>query len=219
VAEEPGAIRQVDLPVRRTARVALLGLEQSPETWLVLHGYGQLAGQFLAAFEPAARPGRLIVAPEALSRYYTSRAPTKVGASWMTRETRETEILDYLSYLDDVVERFVPSGGRLQVHGFSQGTATATRWAAHTTRLIDRLVLWGGGLAPEVDLAGLREREPEMEWHVCVGQSDPLISQDEVDAEMARLAAAGVPYKLHHFDGGHQVDRAVLTALDTDRPA
>jgi predicted esterase len=80
------------------------------------------------------------------------------------------------------------------------------------------LVLWGGGLAPEVDLAGLRARQPGMEWHFCVGQSDPLISQDEVDAETARLAAAGVQYLLHQFDGGHQVDRGVLTTLDTDRP-
>ena len=77
-----------ELEVPRTARVASFGSPEAAETWLVLHGYGQLASRFLRSFAVANRPGRLILAPEGLSRFYTSRDPSRVGATWMTREAR-----------------------------------------------------------------------------------------------------------------------------------
>lgn len=207
------AIRLEAFQVPRTARVALLGEPGATEAWLVLHGYGQLAGRFLTSFLAAADPGRILVAPEALSRFYTSREPSRVGATWMTREDREAEIRDYLGYLDLVVERYAGAADRLEVHGFSQGTATATRWAAHTARPIRRLVLWGGGIAPEVDLAALRRRQPAMEWHLCVGRDDEFITDAAVAAELDRLERAGVPHTVHGFDGGHMVDSATLLTL------
>jgi len=212
---EADAVRVEELVVARSARVALSGGPLPAEAWLLLHGYGQLAARFLQGFLPAAGPDRLLVAPEALSRFYTSREPSRVGATWMTREARDTEIRDYLGYLDQTVEQFVrPSGAtRFEVHGFSQGTATATRWVAHTTARIDRLVLWGGGIAPEVDLAALRARRPEMEWHLCVGRQDEFISEAAILVETDRLAAAGMPFTLHRFDGGHVVDSATLLEL------
>jgi len=212
---DPAAVRLRELMVSRTARVAINGGPMAREAWLVLHGYGQLAERFLQGFLPAARPDRLLVAPEALSRFYTSRDPSRVGATWMTREARDAEIRDYLGYLDQVVEECIrPSAAaRLEVHGFSQGTATATRWVAHAAGRVDRLVLWGGGIAPEVDLAALRLRRPDMEWHLCVGRTDEFISEGAILVETDRLAAAGVPFTLHRFDGGHVVDSATLLAL------
>src|SRR2546425_7420836 len=87
------------LPVTRTARYFTLG-ESSPgvgEVWFVCHGYGQLAGRFLRHFEPLADGTRLVVAPEALSRFYLEDTTVpakerKVGATWMTRENRLSEI-------------------------------------------------------------------------------------------------------------------------------
>ncbi len=202
-----------DVEVPRTARVAVLGHPPGAETWLALHGYGQLAGRFLASFAGAERPGRAIVAPEALSRFYTSREPSRVGATWMTREARETEITDYLRYLDLVVDRFAPPAGAIQVHGFSQGTATATRWLEHTARHVDRIVLWGGGIAPEVDLAAVRERRPGLEWHICIGDEDEFITEEAVAAESSRLEEAGIAFMLHRHPGGHRIDPAMLTEL------
>ena len=65
------------------------------ELWYVLHGYGQLAAPFLEEFRAIDDGTRLIVAPEALSRFYEGDAQARlhkdasVGASWMTREDRE----------------------------------------------------------------------------------------------------------------------------------
>lgn len=212
--EGPGSIRVDEISVTRTARIAVLGDDAAEDLWLVLHGYGQLSERFLRSFLPAARPGRLIVAPEALSRFYTSREPSRVGATWMTSEARESEIADYLAYLDAVVARYGRTAARTQVHGFSQGTATATRWVAHTAQVVDRLVLWGGEVAKEVDARDLRERQPSMRWDFCVGRQDQFVSEAAVSAETGRLDAAEVPYTLHWFEGGHEVHADTLTLLD-----
>ena len=65
------SVRRLD--VRRSARYYEMGDRSSAENWIVLHGYGQLAANFIQRFEPVAS-GRRIIAPEALSRFYT--APT-----------------------------------------------------------------------------------------------------------------------------------------------
>src|ERR1051325_282423 len=132
---------QRHIAVPRSARYAILGSPAAAlrEVWFVCHGHGQLAARFLSRFLPLESPDRLFIAPEALSRYYLSPpkvAPhppgTPVGASWMTSEDRESEIDDYVRYLDllhdeifSVVDR---SKVRLWVLGFSQGVATVARW-------------------------------------------------------------------------------------------
>src|SRR5512138_2618676 len=128
------------IAVTRTARYYVVGGtdtesdEAVRDLWVVCHGYGQLAATFVAPFEKLATPWRRIVAPEALSRFYldASRTPgdaePRVGATWMTREDREREIDDQVSYLDALVDRVRPGGAaggvRLRVLGFSQGVAT-----------------------------------------------------------------------------------------------
>lgn len=123
--------REHHLAVDRTARYWTLGgddHEAPAEIWFVLHGYKQLARRFLRRFEAVASPGRLVVAPEGLSRFYVSSgggrhgAESVVGASWMTREDRRAEIADYVGYLDRLaahvgVEGDASSGGGGTVTG------------------------------------------------------------------------------------------------------
>jgi len=98
--------REHHLPVSRTARYFTIGEPDASltELWFVCHGYGQLAGRFVRHFESIDAPHRMIVAPEALSRFYVevagkTHADTHVGASWMTREDRLSDIEDYVEYL------------------------------------------------------------------------------------------------------------------------
>src|SRR3954468_9611646 len=153
------------LRVQRTARYYTLGGESgAPKSiWFVLHGYAMLAGQFISFFADLASPDTLIVAPEAMNRFYLTpvdRAPAAerpVGATWMTREDREAEIADYVEYLDalhtEIAATPASFGATVGVLGFSQGTATATRWVTHSKAHVDRLVLWGGLMPPERHLA------------------------------------------------------------------
>lgn len=216
------------LRVRRTARYYTLGGSASTAgatrtVWLVLHGHSQLAGVFIRFFGDLATDDTLVIAPEAMNRYYLvgpERAPASerpVGATWMTREDRASEIADYVEYLDtlydDVIAERVRAGAQLNVIGFSQGAATATRWLVHGRAPVQRLVLWGGLLPPETDLSRANERLRRTALTIVIGRRDQYIDEDALGAERARLDAAGLPYELVRFDGGHVITRSVFPRL------
>jgi predicted esterase len=213
------------LRVRRTARYYTLGGDGGTirDVWLVLHGYSQLAGVFVRFFTDLASSDSLVIAAEALNRFYLvgpDRAPAgerPVGATWMTREDRASEIADYVEYLDglydDVIAEHVRAGARLHVLGFSQGAATATRWLVHGCAPVHRLVLWGGLLPPETDVSSGNTRLREAALTIVIGTSDQYIDDDALGAERARLDAAGLPYELVRFEGGHVITRTVFPRL------
>ncbi|MDX1546498.1 MAG: esterase [Rhodothermales bacterium] len=204
------------LAVTRTARFVTLGPTRGAlqEVWFVLHGYGQRASVFARAFEPIRAPHRLIVAPEALSRFYLP-GHQRVGASWMTKEDRENEITDYVAYLDAVRDHLL--GGREGVRtvllGFSQGGTTASRWAALGATAPDRLILWGGEIAHDLDLDAHRERLSRLGLTFVIGSDDEYITPERLVAQETRLIEHSIPYRLVPYAGGHQIETDVLHAL------
>jgi predicted esterase len=150
------------------------------------------------------------VAPEGLSRFYLSEHPAerRVGAAWMTREDRLHEIEDYVRYLDAVYARIAPAKS-VTVLGFSQGTATVCRWAALGSSRLDRLILWGGEVPPDLDLQLLRVPRLTLVY----GTRDELFTPKVVAATEVRLRQHGIPYELRSFDGGHEIHAATLGSL------
>jgi predicted esterase len=206
--------------VPRTARYYVIGDDSDAidELWIVLHGFGQLAGVFIEYFVDLADGRRVVAAPEALNRYYTNPSTAvpaserPVGATWMTREDRENEIADYVRYLDhlhaELSAKHHPA--RTIVVGFSQGGATAARWAVLGKTPIDRVILWGATLPPEVDVARANELLRGARLTFVIGQRDQYISAHALEAERSRLDAAAVRYDLVEYDAGHSIKRAVL---------
>jgi predicted esterase len=206
------------ITVARTARYFVAGeVQGAEEVWFALHGYSQLAANFLRWFEPALRAGRLIVAPEGLSRaYFEEQKARRVGASWMTREDREAEIEDYVRYLDQVGDEILgmlPSRRCFEVHGFSQGCATACRWVTFGRHAVDRLVLWGGTVPPDLDLERLRGSLRGAPILIAVGEADQFLGSGDLRQEEARLRGLGLEIEMRRFPGGHGVDRTTLAAL------
>jgi predicted esterase len=204
------------LETPRTARYHTLGdPSRCCEVWFLLHGYGQRADDLLALCEPLLCDGRLLVAPEGLSRFYLRGVRGDVGASWMTRDDRELEIRDYLRWLDTLAAHLPPAGSerRSCVMGFSQGAATAWRWvlAGHTH--VDRLVQWGGGIPPDADLAAHRPRLERMRIHLVRGESDAVWDEGAFADDCKRLADHAIAHDCHPYAGGHKVDGAVLRHL------
>ena len=212
--------------VPRTARYYTLGPTHGfpRELWFVCHGYGQLASRFLGQFAPIDDGTRLIVAPEGLSRFYLDPIPTRrqeasprIGASWMTREDRNAEIADYVSYLELLsAELRHPLSGaapRIVVLGFSQGTATVSRWLAASELRVNQLVLWGGAIPPELDLAAWSARLHGAAITLVAGDHDELATPAAVAAEAERLSTAGVAFTIQRFAGGHAIDGNALTRL------
>lgn len=189
--------------------------------WIVLHGYGQLAKYFIRKFLPVAGKSAFVIAPEALSHFYledvTKRAAsgnTRVGASWMTRENRLTDIQNYLTFLDSVYEHEL-KGNTLPVTilGFSQGAATASRWVLEGKINFHRLVLWAGILPPDINLLNGRQILHDKKTVLVYGRNDPFLN-DSRFAEMNTLAEKlSIQPDVIEFDGGHDIDQDVLLRL------
>ena len=221
--------------VVKTARYGVLaGPGAVREVWLACHGYGQLAAYFGRHFRGLVRPGRLIVVPEAASRFYLDGAGgggtyRRIGASWMTRDLREADIQDIERQLDDTLVAACaardadPATVRLVGFGFSQGTATVTRWlagsplvAARETagrRRADALVLWGGRLPHDLDLAAHADWLSAARPRLVAGTSDGFATPARVMEEEARLAAAGIPHTSRSFEGGHRLHERTLAEI------
>lgn len=216
---------QRHIAVTRTARYHVLGEpgDHIEDLWFVCHGYGQLASEFIAEFDCIAERRRLIVAPEALSRYYVSTGPglhgpdAKVGATWMTREDRDAEIADYVSYLDDLYAEIMADIGNRQVPvtvlGFSQGGATANRWLTRGSSRADRLLMWGCLLASDSDLNQAAGFFREVDLTLVYGLRDQFSNTGMIADYETLLKSHGVPYNVVTFDGGHRMDRETLRRL------
>lgn len=193
------------------------GADPLAESWIVLHGFTQLAGAFITYFADVATPDRLVVAPEALNRYYLNRessgsaAEARVGATWMTREDRENEIADYVDFLDAVHVETSARAGRVTVLGFSQGVSTACRWLAQGHARVHRLVAWAGQLPPDVDVSVFRNLPGGLV--LVVGSRDEYAKWIEDGHHVPQLDEAGVPYEVVTFEGGHRLDRETLKRI------
>ena len=216
-------IREHHLAVSRTARYYLLGSPgpTASQVWVVCHGYGQLASRFLRDFEGLESAGRLIVAPEALSRFYLDSAKSgrhaeTVGASWMTREAREAEIEDYVRFLELLKQQVLAIIGSpvpVGVLGFSQGVATAARWVARSPEKPPLLVLWGSGLPAE--LVGPVGAQGFQRTRVVLvaGAKDAYFDPAAVEGQLDTLRGQGVSCERVTFPGGHRLDRETLSRV------
>ena len=232
MAEDPvlrGSVRAHHLRVSRTARYHTLGVEPAAATqvWIALHGYAMLADRFLRLLAPLAEGERtLVVAPEALSRFYLEtgrdgRHSDAVGATWLTREDRENEIADAVRYLDQLHGELVaqlPPGSTTAVLGFSQGATMAARWVAAGALIPDQLVLWG--IVPPADaMPHVAERMLGKEVTLIAGDRDPFAGEGTLEAQAATLAQRGVRARAERFHGGHALSKAVLRRLGEPRGA
>ncbi len=221
-------VRLRERPTPRTARYALLGAEpaHAKRIWFALHGYGMLASRFVRAFEGAIPEDTCVVAPEALSRFYLEMPRVdgghlqRVGATWLTRESRETEIVDVHRWLDAVHDEVVAESTagqgiapRTAVLGFSQGVATAMRWIASGHVAPQQFVAWAGGLAQDVDRAMFATCMGSAETVVVAGHDDPFATDANRAAIAEMIMALKVPYRMLSFDGAHHLDVPLLTQL------
>lgn len=212
------------LRVQRWARHYLIGDPAGArELWIACHGYGQLAAPFARALEPLRDSRRVVVVPEALNRFYLDDparphgADSPIGAGWMTREDREREIEDYVSYLDALAaavrgEMQAPPGEAIAL-GFSQGVATVCRWAALGRTRFARLVLWGGSVPQDLP----RDRGAAL-FHgaallLVAGRKDTLVPPEAVGRQRDAFVHAGLSAELALHDGGHALNSELLRRL------
>ena len=221
-AADGGSARLVRFEVLKSARCWALGEPGAAtrEIWIACHGYAQLAARFARRLEPLTAPERVVLAPEGLHRFYLDpidRPATerRLGASWMTREDREHDILDYVRWLDRVAGGALAAApnARLVGLGFSQGAATIVRWAVATAFPIARLVLWGSGLPPDLDWGRAAPRLRKIPLLYVLGARDPFATPARIEAEESVLRARGLAWETVRDEAGHEVVAETLRAV------
>lgn len=201
------------IQVTKTARYFTLGElnENTCEVWFVLHGYAQLAADFIQDFEVLNDGTRFIVAPEGLNKFYARGFVGKPVATWMTSEDREAEIADYINYLQVLYQSLnINLQAKVFVLGFSQGVATASRFIHHTQQKVDAFVIYAGEIAAEL-IDPLSSKIKSLPVTYITGKNDPFITPEKhqrVYELMHQLNA-----KIIEFDGGHEINKDVLLLL------
>lgn len=213
------------LTVPRTARYEQLGKISAAtrQLWLVAHGYGQLAGYFSRHFESvlAADPaGTVIVAPEALSRFYLASNGGRVGASWMTTADRTAEIADQAAYFDALLAHLLaacPPDVRVTVLGFSQGTATVSRWLAGRTDgwRPHQLILWAGGFPADIEAEAARRLLRGLPVVLASGEQDGYVGPEKLQAQAEALRLHDAQITTQSFEGTHTLYPPLLLRLHT----
>jgi predicted esterase len=210
-------------PTTRTGRFATIG---DPTTarrcWFVLHGYGQLIERVLRRFEGVVPPDTYLVAPEGLSRFYTQMPRPDgshldlVGATWMTRASRDDDIADALRWLEQIRQEttaLLPAGIPVGVLAFSQGVAMATRWLAMETFTASQFVAWAGRPAVDAEEAPLARQLAVAQVTLVAGDADPFVSDTARDEVLATLRRWQPAAQTMMFAGGHHLDPATLGSL------
>jgi predicted esterase len=101
---------------------------------------------------------------------------------------------------------------RLVVLGFSQGAETASRWATYGAKRPAELILWGGGLAADLDMSRAAEALRAVAVRVVLGDGDSW-GRGRGEESLRRLAEAGLRTERVDYGGGHRIDEAVLARV------
>ncbi|MEM0939444.1 MAG: hypothetical protein AAF600_07145 [Bacteroidota bacterium] len=182
--------------------------------WLVFHGYGQLAEYFIKKFEKLDLMKNFIIAPQGLSKYYLKGVYGRVGASWMTKEDRLTEIENQCSYIDAVLNQFDISGKQLVYFGFSQGSATMGRYAAHAKIPFQKMIIWAGTFPPDTDTEDWKYLKGDEKIFYYISKEDHFFKKEIVAQQNGVVKKAlGKEPELHWYNGGHRVIPEIVLSI------
>ena len=198
---------------QKTFRYHTLGNSTEAKFLLyVLHGYGHLAEYFIQKFKEI-DPDFYVVAPEGMHRFYLSGTSGRVGASWMTKEARETDIYDNLNWLNSLDEKISQEKifQKKIILGFSQGGATAARWANNGQINADHVIYWASVFPPDLEITLNDEAESNKNNHFVVGDQDQYFNDDQQKEILHYYSKKG--YNTHHYNGNHSIEPTVLSEI------
>ncbi len=208
------------IKVQRTARYYTLGeLNENTKTiWFVVHGYGQLSQFFIKKFASIVDSQTFVVAPEATSRFYLDNEFKRIGASWMTRELRQSEIDDNNDYLNTLYESLLKdhdlSTISINILGFSQGCAAVCRWFGAGKIKCDRLLLWAGFFSNGIREVIEPEKLKDVKTYYVYGDKDEfLVAFPEISEKFRASMIEDINPEVICFEGKHTVDEPTLKAI------
>lgn len=200
---------------QRKGRYCTYGDPETAKTLLfALHGYGQLATYFIRKFHFFNPSDYLIVCPEGPHRFYQEGTSGRVGASWMTKEDRLSDIKDYVTFLDTLYDSIIDSNNfeNTILLGFSQGGATASRWIGYGKAKFDSFILWAAVFPPDMETEVKQNFKPSIN-HMAIGDADPYSTVEQAKSYYEKLKSEGMNFEFHTFVGKHNLDQTLLLKL------
>ena len=210
------------IKTEKTARYFQLGKVslQTKNIWYVFHGYGQLAGEFILSFSRLSNNETIIIAPEALNKFYLRGFTGRVGSTWMTTEDRANEIDDYVCMINNIYNEIsgVVDYEKVQINvlGFSQGTHTAVRWLNKTKTRNDNLLLWSGTFPHDCNYTTNSEYWSKVKTKIVLGNQDRFISEEHLKSELEFINSQKINIDLSRYNGGHKIDLDHLLLINNN---
>jgi predicted esterase len=186
--------------------------EKATKLVYVLHGYGQLAEYFIRKFHVLPEE-YFIVAPEGMHRFYLKGSSGRVGASWMTKEARESDIKDTINWLDELNQLIYSKYifDKKIILGFSQGGATAARWQFNGRVSANHLILWASVFPPDLQLEKEVKATQSSRNYFLIGKKDEYFS--EIEQQKMLEFYSSINYESIQYDGNHDINENVLLDL------
>lgn len=215
-------IHSFSIEVPKTARYFISGQNNASvkNIWFVLHGYSHLASDFILKFNVISDSENLVVAPEGLSRFYVKGYFGNVGASWMTKVERMSDINDYIRYLDhvydDVLKRIEILPEKIIVLGYSQGGAAAARWAVMTNKKVDHLIVHSSEFPRDLDENLVREFSECTAIRYVYSDKDEFIEEELFEQQMEWLRSYKIRFTPVRFEGKHEIKEEVISRIKSE---
>lgn len=198
------------LIAQKTYRYHQIGnLEKTTHLLIVLHGYGQLSEFFIRKFNDVPE-NFLVIAPEGMHRFYINGTSGRVGASWMTKEERESDIMDNLNWLTQLLNdlKAKKKFEKIILLGFSQGGATAARWYYSSKYEFNHLILWASVFPPDLDKPKNSENS---ENYFVIGTKDEFYNDEAQKTEINFYKKIG--FRTQMFEGKHDIEINTLNRI------
>lgn len=196
---------------QQQAHYETFGADKCAKRLIAIHGYGQLSSFFIRKFRSL--ENHKIIAPEGLSHFYLSSTTGRIGASWMTRHERQQDILNQQAYLNAIyqsekLDEYTP----FDILGFSQGVATTCRWVVNNKIEPNIMVLWAGGIPPELTPADTSYLQNTKVIYI-VGTKDPYFNAHQTMQEEDLGRKLFPNFEHRTFDGKHEIVVEILESI------
>ena len=208
-------MKEHHVKISKTAHYSTLG-EPGPhikKCWIITHGYGQLASEFIKDFKILEAADTLVIAPEGLSRFYWGGFVGPVVSSWMTSKDRLDEIEDYCNFIQGLYDAYIPQLSpdvQITLLGFSQGTATQCRWIHRNRPFYHRLILWAGMLPDDLNFQAMSDYFSDKDLYFVYGTQDRFLTAERLEWQRSFAKQNGLEFKEVSFAGKHKIQELAL---------
>jgi phospholipase/carboxylesterase len=203
---------------------------EGPPTFVMLHGYGSTADDFLPFVRTLAFPptGHFVF-PQAPETTAPPDGPVGGHAWWRLdlaarlaagglpdlSRTRPPGLAKAAALVRTLLGDVRRTGrAPIVLGGFSQGAMVSSEVAFRSDEPLAGLVLLSGTLVDEESWARNFGRRKKLRVFISHGRADRILPFDVADRYRLKLQAAGLDVTWVPFDGGHEVPAEVVVALN-----